>query len=325
MYLCSSEPNAPTETKDSFRPTSTPGRRGNSSPAPIAGLASLAEHVALSHGSETPIAGLTVTRGTYERTDVLTFQQPTYFLVLQGESETVDAEEAVILSAGDAMITMPRRSHSIRMLQTSPQSPYLAIHLELDCKTILDLPQVWRPSVATPDVRWQVRLSLDGRLIDPLERLLALAGCPDDIPVLVPLIKREVAWHLLKGPSGVAITSSLKPPRHVQQIATIIDWMQEHFSEPLNVEALARKANMSVPSFHRHFKAVTRTSPLQYLKSLRLQDARHKVLRYGNVGVAAFDVGYESLSQFNRDYRKMFGRPPSRDAAEFGYAIAASG
>ena len=171
---------------------------------------------------------------------------------------------------------------------------------------------------------------LRSELMEALLRLLRLLDRPEHIPVLAPLAEREVLYHLLLGPQGETLRQLARPASRLSQIGRAIDVIRRRYDQTLRVEELARVAAMSAPSFHRHFRAVTAMSPLQFQKRIRLQEARRLLLSQdvdaARVGVG---VGYESASQFSREYRRLFGEPPGRDtrrerrgAADRGSAVA---
>ncbi len=151
-------------------------------------------------------------------------------------------------------------------------------------------------------------------LLDAWARLIALLDTPDDIPVLAPIHEREILYRLLKGPQGGVLRQIVRTDSRLSRVRQAIVWIRAHFDEMLRVEDLAERAGMSPASFHRHFKAVTAMSPLQYQKTLRLQEARRLLIASGGAARAAHMVGYESASQFSREYARMFGAPPHRDA-----------
>jgi len=165
---------------------------------------------------------------------------------------------------------------------------------------------------------------MEGELLDPVVRLLRLLDHPRHIPVLAPLIEREILYHLLLGPNGGMLRELAVPASQLSQIRRAISLIQTRYNEPLRIEELARHAGMSAPSFHRHFRAITRLSPLQYQKRIRLQAARTKLLaQNSDAASVAFDVGYESPSQFSREYRRLFGAPPSLDTTRVRRALIA--
>ena len=157
---------------------------------------------------------------------------------------------------------------------------------------------------------------LEADLLDPLLRLLRLLDRPDDLAVLAPLIEREILYRLLRGPRGAMLRQMALPSSQLSQISRAIGVIRRRYGQTIRVEELARTAGMSATSFHRHFRAVTAMSPLQFQKRIRLQEARRLMLaQKGDAARVGFDVGYESASQFSREYRRMFGAPPGRDTA----------
>jgi AraC-like DNA-binding protein len=150
--------------------------------------------------------------------------------------------------------------------------------------------------------------------LDPVGRLVALLEAPKDVAALSPLVLREITCRVLTGPQGLRLCQITAAGAPAHRIARAIRWLKDHFAEPLNVEALARRVGMSPSAFHLHFKGVTALSPLLYQKRLRLQEARQLMLGEGlDAAEAAFRVGYESPSQFGREYRRLFGAPPRQD------------
>jgi transcriptional regulator GlxA family with amidase domain len=151
-------------------------------------------------------------------------------------------------------------------------------------------------------------------LVDAVHRLIDLLGEEKDIPILSPLIHREILYRLLTGDQGARLRQFATRGSRSQQMAHTIEWMKQHFTEAISVDDLAQMAGMSPSSFHQHFRAMTALSPLQYQKQLRLQEARRLMLtEHLDAATAAFRVGYESPSQFSREYGRMFGAPPRRD------------
>jgi transcriptional regulator GlxA family with amidase domain len=153
-------------------------------------------------------------------------------------------------------------------------------------------------------------------LQEAMVRLLRLLDQPRDAPVLRPLIEREILWRLLRGPQGGRVRQIGLADSRLAQVSHAIRHIRQHFSEALSVEELAALATMSTSSFHRHFRAVTAMTPIQFQKQIRLQEARSRLLADADdVAAVGFAVGYDSASQFSREYSRMFGAPPGRDAA----------
>lgn len=201
-----------------------------------------------------------------------------------------------------------------QVLEAPCQSVILALDPDLLASLLLGMP-------AYPGDRLACKAMavnpLGEDLLDPLVRLLRLLDRPADIPMLAPLIEREILYRLLLGPQGGMLRQLALPTSQLSQIRRAIHLIQQRYDQPLRMEELAHTAGMSTPSFHRHFRAVTAMSPLQFQKKLRLQEARRLLLtREVDATRVSFDVGYESPSQFSREYRRLFGAPPRRDTRQ---------
>ena len=152
-------------------------------------------------------------------------------------------------------------------------------------------------------------------LLDALSHLAGLLDTPQDVPILAPLYRREVLWRLLTGPQGTAVRQIGLADGNLAHITRTVQWIREHHDDAIRIEQLASLAQMSESTFHRHFRAVTRMTPIQYQKAVRLQEARLALVSGGrDVAEVAHAVGYDSASQFSREYRRLFGAPPGRDA-----------
>lgn len=194
--------------------------------------------------------------------------------------------------------------------------PYLAVSLTLDPAVLAtlfaDLPKP--ASRAEQDSGFSVALMTD-ELMDAWVRMLRLMGDPEAIAALAPVYEREIIFRVLQGPLGWMLREIAVPDSAMARVNMAIQWIRRDFAQPLGVERLAERASMSVSAFHRHFKAVTHLSPLQYQKRVRLLQARTLMVANAmSVMAAAFEVGYESATQFSRDYARVFGLPPARDA-----------
>ena len=195
--------------------------------------------------------------------------------------------------------------------------PYLAVSLTLD-PTVLstlfaDLPKP--ASRVDPTPGFSVA-SMTTDLMDAWVRMLRLMGDPDAIAALAPVYEREIIFRVLQGPLGWMLREIAAPDSAMARVNLAVQWIRQDFAQPIGVERLAERASMSVSAFHRHFKAVTNLSPLQYQKRVRLLQARTlMVANAKSVMAAAFEVGYESATQFSRDYAKVFGLTPSQDAS----------
>ncbi len=196
--------------------------------------------------------------------------------------------------------------------------PYLAVSLTLD-PTVLstlfaDLPEPASRLDHTPGFS-VAAMTTD--LMDAWVRMLRLMGDPAAIAALAPVYEREIIFRVLQGPLGWMLREIAAPDSAMARVNLAVQWIRQDFAQPIGVERLAERASMSVSAFHRHFKAVTNLSPLQYQKRVRLLQARTlMVANAKSVMAAAFEVGYESATQFSRDYAKVFGLPPSQDASK---------
>jgi AraC-like DNA-binding protein len=194
--------------------------------------------------------------------------------------------------------------------------PYLAVSLTLDPAVLSTL----FADLPTPSARAERHpgfsvAPVTAPLIDAWVRMLRLMGDPEAIAALAPVYEREILFRVLQGPHGWMLREIAAPDTAMARISLAIQWIRRDFAEPIGVERLAERASMSVSAFHRHFKAVTHLSPLQYQKRVRLLQARMlMVANAKSVMTAAFEVGYESATQFSRDYARIFGLPPAKDA-----------
>ncbi|HGM5581777.1 TPA: AraC family transcriptional regulator N-terminal domain-containing protein [Pseudomonas putida] len=203
-------------------------------------------------------------------------------------------------------------------LDASPENPVLGLRIDLDAAEISQLIAENGPMLV-PSVQSGLGLYVektDAHLLDALLRLVRLLDTPRDIPMLAPLFRREILYRLLRGPQGHRLYEIALANSQTHRVSQAITWLNKHFHLPLRIEELAREVNLSTSTLHHRFKAVTSMSPLQYQKQLRLQEARRLMLNDGlEAAVAGYRVGYESPSQFSREYSRLYGAPPIRDMA----------
>lgn len=240
--------------------------------------------------------------------------QPMVCLILQGAKEVTIGDRVLRYDPASYLATSLELPAAGRIVEATPDRPYVAVSLtlrhDLLVEVLSSLPAAPERAVAGFAVT-----PVTEDLLGSWDSLLALLDAPEDVPVLAPLREREVLYRLLKGPQGDLLRQIARHDSRLSQVRRAVGWIQAHFREPLSVDALARIAGMSVPAFHRNFKAATAMSPLQFQKTLRLQAARQLMAANAAASRAAYAVGYESASQFSREYARMFGAPPSRDAA----------
>ena len=243
--------------------------------------------------------------------------EPAFAMVVQGAKRAVLGERTFDYSAGQYLIVSVDLPLTANIVKASPQEPFLALGLKLNAATIATLlveTGVIRNNRTGPSAIAVSDLTDD--FLDPVVRLLRLLDRPEDIPVLLPAIEREIYWRLVNGDQGAMIQQIGLADSRVAQVSKAIRWIRGNYTEVLGVEALAEMVGMSLTSFHRHFRAVTSLSPLQYQKQIRLQQARARLAANPkDIAAVGFAVGYDSPSQFSREYRRLFGVPPGEDAA----------
>jgi AraC-like DNA-binding protein len=237
-------------------------------------------------------------------------------LVAQGEKQVLLGDEAVAYGPGHSMlatIDLPVVSHVKR---ASVAEPFLGMMLTLDVRSIVQMAaEMEVPRLRRDDASRSISFeALDTTLLDALVRLVELLAEPTLIPRLAPLIQQEITIRLLTGPYGSQLRHLVTAGSPRQQIAKAVAWLKQNFVQSLNGDDLADRAHMSPSTFRQHFRALTGVSPLQYQKQLRLQEARQLMMnRHLDAGSAGGLVGYESASQFSREYSRLFGAPPQRD------------
>lgn len=217
-----------------------------------------------------------------------------------------------------ASVDLPVSGH---FTDATPEHPALGFGLELRSEVIAELmltasaAEFPRPSRGESSPPAIAVGETSPRLLDATIRMLRLLDHPRDIPVLAPMIEREILWLIMSGDQGATVRQLGLADSSLSRVRHVVRWIREHFAEPLRVDELAERARMSPSAFHRAFHAVTSMSPIQYQKSIRLQEARLRLIANpGDIGATAYAVGYESPSQFSREYRREFGASPSEDA-----------
>ncbi|MDR6539081.1 AraC family transcriptional regulator [Variovorax soli] len=242
---------------------------------------------------------------------------PAFCVLAQGSKRVLLADEVYIYDSGQYLVVAQNLPVSGQVIDASPEAPYLGLKLSFDVKDIAAAALEFSYAEAGP-ARASPRGIYTGELstavLDPVLRLVKLLASPEDVPALAPLIVREILYRLLKSPEGWRLAQMAMVDSQSQRITQAISVLARRFQEPLRVEALAEEVHMSVSSLHHHFKAVTAMSPLQFQKQLRLQEARRIMIsEHVDAATAGHRVGYESQSQFNREYSRFFGSPPVRD------------
>jgi AraC-like DNA-binding protein len=274
--------------------------------------------------ARTPIAGLTTIRATAPSGLDYAISRPLACLVLQGTKHVTMGNRAFTFSAGDSLLITADVPTVSRITRASIAVPYFSLVLDLDPAVIADLAVEMRaiPMAKGAPVHHE---PTDAEVTDAALRLMRLIARPASVPVLRTQLVREMHYWLMAGRHGAAIRRLGWPDGHVQRVGRAVAALRAEFTRPLRVARLAAIAGMSPSSFHQHFRTVTSLSPLQFQKQLRLIEARRLMLSDGvTSSSAAFAVGYESVSQFTREYARMFGLPPVRETkAARGNAQAA--
>lgn len=237
--------------------------------------------------------------------------EPVLCLILRGRKQVAIGEQTLSFGPGECLLV----SHDLPVSSRITKAPYLALVFEVDVAAVRKLyDEVSESALDSERARAAETHRADPGLLDALRRYLALVDSPADAKVLGPLISKEIHYRLLTAPFGGMLRSLIRHDSDASAIARAIAHIRDDIRSPIAIPELARRVGMSVSSFHKHFKAITSTTPLQYQKELRLLEARG-LLRTGSASVtrAAIDVGYESPSQFSREYARKFGVPPSQD------------
>jgi AraC-like DNA-binding protein len=267
------------------------------------------------HGqARTPIPGLSAIRATAPGGLVYDISRPLVCLVLQGSKQVVTGTQAFAFKDGDSLLITADVPTISQITRASVAAPYLSLVVELDPAVVADLATQMNAAPVADDAPVRVEPT-DGEVADAALRLMRLLDRPASVPVLHAQMLRELHYWLLAGRHGATIRRLGWPDSHAQRIARAVAVLRAEFAKLLPIERLADVAGMSPSSFHQHFRAVTSLSPLQFQKQLRLIEARRLMQSEGmSAGSAAFAVGYESVPQFTREYGRLFGLPPVRDA-----------
>jgi AraC-like DNA-binding protein len=264
----------------------------------------------------TPVDGLLLSKVETQAPDH-SLTEPLLVLMAQGGKQLLLGDRLFEYRSGQYLVVTTDLPVTGHFVEASPETPSLGIGLVLRPAVIapllLEAPARQRttsdpPALATGEA--------GPELLDAFARMLRLLDRPADVPVLAPMIEREILWRMLTGPHGGMIRQIGLADSGLTHVNRAIRWIRGNYAEPMRIEDLARLAGMSASAFHRHFRAVTTMSPLQFQKRIRLQEARSLlVARPNDVAGVGHLVGYDSPSQFSREYRRLFGAPPGHDAA----------
>lgn len=279
-------------------------------------IEALARHTRGTADFRTPIPGLTFFRRDEPTPPAICLIEPSVIIVAQGTKRLYMGGEALSYDPRSFLITSLDIPANSETLDASPDKPCLGVALTLDLRLVGEL--IAQGGFTPPQDRGNglglVVGTLRAALLEPVARLVALLDEEAAIPVLAPLIQREIHYRLLQSDQAARLWQIASVGSQSHRIARAIDWLKVNYTQPLRVEELASRAQMSPSTFHQHFRQLTAMSPLQYQKWLRLSEARRLMLNERrDAADAAFQVGYESPSQFSREYSRLFGAAPKRD------------
>jgi AraC-like DNA-binding protein len=289
----------------------------------------LARKIALFIGSAekrvTDIPGLSLSRRTAPTLPYSAAYEPSIAVVAQGRKRVDLGQTTFVFDESRFLLTSLDLPIVGQVIEASEQVPFLCLLLKFEMPVVrellsrTDIPVAEAPSASPAMATGQITLDL----LHACNRLIDLLDTPQDIPFLSGLIQREIVYRILRGAEGARLRAIATLGDQSQRTAKAIAWLRAHYAKPLRVTDLAQIAGMGVSTLHHHFRALAAMSPLQYQKQLRLHAARGRMLMDGlDAASAAFEVGYESASQFNREYSRFFGQPPMRDVRTFRSAAA---
>jgi len=265
--------------------------------------------------TETGIPRLAMVKGEIPAHKLSAVYEPMINLVVQGSKILTIGEQVLQYNPSNYFVMSVDLPATGKVVAAGPKKPYMAIALTISAAVVTEI-MVNNPALPIPhNARGFSVCAMNDRLLDAWCRLLQLMDTPQDIPTLAPLYERELLYLVLQGPQGWLLQEIASAGSALTRIHKSIQWIRQHYQKTLPVEQLADVAGMSSSAFHRHFKNITSLSPLQYQKQMRLLESR-RLLFENQQGAAdiAYQVGYESASQFSREYARFFGLPPTQDA-----------
>lgn len=277
----------------------------------------IAQHTDCDGVHPTTIPNLSLIRVSNPTEPVRGVTQPSLCIVVQGTKHVTLADHTYEYGAGCHLVASVELPVVNRVVAASPEKPYMSLLLALDMPALgsmlMEMPRTTETGTARCGTGLCVSEASPG-LLDAALRLTQLLDTPEDIDFLAPLAERELLYRLMRGEQAHKVRRLLMPESRLQQVNRAITWIRDNFDKPFSIDRVASEASMSSSSLHEHFREVTAMSPLQYQKQLRLQEARRMILAEAlDAATAAHRVGYDSPSQFSREYRRLFGAPPIRD------------
>jgi AraC-like DNA-binding protein len=251
--------------------------------------------------------------------------RPSLCVVLKGAKQILFGETTLTYKEMECLVVSVELPASGRMIGATPETPFIGLSIDFDVAMLKEVMQQLanppRPAPASGPCVFVGQV--DAPLTDCVLRLVRMAMTPDAAQILYPSVMREICYWLLTGPYGTEIAKLTLPESHTDRVANAIYYLRDNFAQSLRVEQLAEVARMSLSSFHQHFRAMTSMTPVQYQKQLRLLEARRLMVSdAANVSEAAYQVGYESASQFSREYSRNFGVAPKQDVMNYKALVA---
>ena len=268
----------------------------------------------------TPIPGLTLYQNTVPTAPNPCTYEPSLLVVSQGQKRVDLGKQSFVFGETTFLLTSIELPIVSRVCAASAEKPYVAFFLKLDMGMVRDVLHSDEVSIPAPPAGTSGMVLGDAtiELLTPCCRMVQLLDTPHDVPFLGKLLQREIIYRLLQGTQGDRLRSVATLADQNYRTAKAVAWLRDNFEKMLNVDDLASMTGMSRSTLHHHFRSLTAMSPLQFQKQLRLHAARQKMLTGElDAATAAFEVGYESPSQFNREYKRFFGQPPMRDIHAF--------
>ena len=285
----------------------------------------IGEYVGSAAERVTAVPGLTLYRNTAPTAPNHCSYEPSLLVIPQGKKRVELAKKSYMFGRETFLLTTVELPVVSRVVVASTQIPYLAFFLKLDMGIVRDVLHAEELRIPAPEAgtRGMVLGAATRELLATCTRMVSCLDAPEDIPFLSRLLHREIIYRLLQGPQGYRLRSVATLGDQNHRTVKAVTWLHENFEKALNVDELAAVAGMSRSTLHHHFRELTAMSPLQFQKQLRLRVARQKMLNDEfDAATAAFEVGYESPSQFNREYKRFFGQPPIRDIQALRAAAA---
>lgn len=250
--------------------------------------------------------------------------EPMICIVLQGAKQLLVGDKIMRYDRATCFAASVNVPVTSCVIEAEADKPYVVVSLRIDQEILKQVLADAGPMPASDALQGYGVAPVTPELLEALDRLLMLLDTPEDIAFLAEAREREILYRVLRSGLGPMLRQMVREDSHLSQVRRTVDWIRQNFDQRLRTETLADLAGMSVPSFHRHFKAATAMSPLQYQKTIRLEAARRMLATNADAGRAAYAVGYESASQFSREYARQFGVPPGRDAVRLRDGVAES-